>query len=308
MTLIDRFQEKTVLTEALLAQAIIQGDREVAKALADGGQVVEFSAGEVLIHENATDRDMYFLLFGKVGVSVKGKYLYPRERNVTVGEMSTVNPLITRSATITAMEPTVTLKVSPETLEQVAMVQPRVYRLLASELATRLQQRNTLIRPPNSRPRVFFISSKEGLEVAKAIRHGLRYTDADSAVWSDEDMFPPGSYPLEVLEQQVDLADFGVAIAHPDDIVRSRKNESAAPRDNVIFELGFFMSRLGRKRTFLLVPQADANLKLPSDFKGLTPIMYPPLTGKTGEVPVRVLHAPIYELEQKITQLGCREL
>lgn len=68
------------------------------------------------------------------------------------------------------------------------------------------------------------------------------------------------------------------------------------------------MSRLGRKRTFLLVPQADADLKLPSDFKGLTPIMYPPLTGKTGEVSGRVLHAPIYELEQKIRQLGCREL
>lgn len=95
MTLIDRFQDKTILTEALLAQAVVQGDREVAAALADAGKVVEFAAGEVLIHEDATDRDMYYLLFGKVGVSVKGKYLYPRERNVTVGEMSAVNPAIT---------------------------------------------------------------------------------------------------------------------------------------------------------------------------------------------------------------------
>lgn len=308
MTLIDRFQNKTILTEALLAQAIVQGDREVAAALADTGKVVEFAAGEVLIHEDATDRDMYFLLFGKVGVSVKGKYLYPRERNVTVGEMSAVNPAITRSATITAMESTVTLKVSPETLDQIAMVQPRVYRLIAAELASRLQQRNSLIRAPNPRPRVFFISSKESLSVAKAIRHGLRYSDADSLLWSDEDMFPPGSYPLEVLEHEVDQADFGVAIAHPDDIVRSRRSQSAAPRDNVIFELGFFMSRLGRKRTFLLVPQMGADLKLPSDFKGMTPITYPPLTGKADEVPGRVLHSAIYELEQKIEKLGCREL
>ena len=36
--------------------------------------------------------------------------------------------------------------------------------------------------------------------------------------------------------------------------------------------------------------------------------MYSPLTGKTGEVPVNVLCASIYELEQKIAQLGCREL
>lgn len=307
MALIDRFQNKTILTEALLAQAIVQGDREVAAALADAGKVVEFAAGEVLIHEDATDRDMYFLLFGKVGVSVKGKHLYPRERNVTVGEMSAVNPAITRSATITAMEPTVTLKASPETLDQIAMVQPRVYRLIAAELASRLQQRNSLIRAPNPRPRVFFISSKESLSVAKAIRHGLRYSDADSLLWSDEDMFPPGSYPLEVLEHEVDQADFGVAIAHPDDIVRSRRSQSAAPRDNVIFELGFFMSRLGRKRTFLLVPQMSADLKLPSDFKGMTPITYPPLTGKADEVPGRVLHSAIYELEQKIEKLGCRE-
>lgn len=308
MALIDRFQDNAVLVEALLAQVIIQGDREVAAALAKAGEVVEFPAGEVLIHENGTDRDMYFLLFGKVGVSVRGKYLYPREKNLTVGEMSAVNASITRSATITAMEPTVALKVSPETLDQVALAQPRVYKLLAADLASRVLQRNTLIRPPNTRPRVFFISSKESLAVAKAIRHGLKYTDTDSLIWSDEDMFPPGSYPLEVLEREVDLADFGVAIAHPDDIVRSRRNQSAAPRDNVIFELGFFMSRLGRKRTFLLVPQADADLKLPSDFKGMTPISYPPLTGKAGEIPGRILENATYELEQKIQQLGCREL
>ena len=68
------------------------------------------------------------------------------------------------------------------------------------------------------------------------------------------------------------------------------------------------MSRLGRKRTILLVPNMGADLKLPSDFKGLTPITYTPLTGKAGEVPGQVLGNTIYELEQKIVQLGCREL
>lgn len=308
MTLKDRFQDRAILTEALLAQAIVQGDKLVAEALAEAGEVVAFEAGEKLIEEDATDRDMYFLLAGKVSLSVKGKVLYPREKNVTVGEASAVNPLLTRAATVTAMEPTVALKVSPAVLDKVALVQPRVYRLIAAELASRLQQRNSLIRPPNARPRVFFISSAESLPVAKAIRHGLRYTDADSLIWSDDDIFPPGMYPLEVLENEVNQADFGIAIAHPDDIVRSRSNESAAPRDNVIFELGFFMSRLSRKRTILLVPKVGADLKLPSDFKGLTPIMYTPLTGKPGEVAGQVLNHTVYELEQKIQQLGCREL
>ncbi|MFM0132600.1 TIR domain-containing protein [Paraburkholderia sediminicola] len=308
MNLIDRFKDRPALVQAMLAQTIIQGDREVAEALADAGQLTEHSAGEVLIKEGAADREMYFLLMGKVGISVKGKFLYPRERNLTVGEMSTVNPSILRSATVTALEPTVTLKVSPDTLDQVANVHPTVYKLIAAELASRILQRNTLIRSPNERPRVFFISSKESLAVAKAIRHGLRYTDADSIIWSDDDIFPPGTYPLEALETEVDRADFGIAIAHPDDIVRSRKHQTAAPRDNVIFELGFFMSRLGRKRTFLLVPKMEEELKMPSDFKGMTPIVYSPLSEKPGEVATQVLTAPIYELETKIGQLGCREL
>lgn len=308
MTMIERFRDPGTLVEALSSQAIVRGDVEVATALASAGELVEFPAGGVLIKEDAFDRDLYFLLSGTVGVSVKGRFLYSREKGVTVGEMSAVNAFIPRSGTITATELTVALKVSAQTLDQVAQAQPRIYRLLAAEIAARLHQRNSLIRAPNARPRVFFISSREGLPVAKAIRHGLKYTDADSTMWSDENIFPPGSYPLEVLDREVNLADFGIAVAHPDDIVQSRSAKTDAPRDNVIFELGFFMSRLGRSRTFLLVPQSNAELKLPSDFKGMAPIAYRPLTGAQGEVPVNVLHAPIYELEQKIQQLGCREL
>jgi CRP/FNR family cyclic AMP-dependent transcriptional regulator len=306
MNFIERFKDRASLVQALMAQAIVQGDIDVATALAAAGQLVEHGSGEVLIHEGAADRDMYFLLMGKVILSVKGSVLYPRDRNLTVGEMSTVNPSIPRSATVTALEPTVSLKVSPEVLDQIAVGQPRIYKLLAADLANRLQQRNSLIRPSNDRPRVFFISSKESLPVAKAIRHGLRYTEADSILWSDDDIFPPGSYPLDVLTTEVDRADFGVAIANPDDIVHSRNHQTAAPRDNVLFELGFFMSRLGRERIFLLVPKLQEELKLPSDFKGMTPILYKPLTSKAGEVPGQVLADTIYQLELKIGELGSR--
>ena len=88
--------------------------------------------------------------------------------------------------------------------------------------------------------------------------------------------------------------------------VQSRDRKTAAPRDNVLFELGFFMSRLRRDRTFLLVPSGGPELKMPSDFKGLTPIAYTPLTGERGEVPGMVLTSTVYELEQRIKRLGCR--
>jgi CRP/FNR family transcriptional regulator, cyclic AMP receptor protein len=308
MNLIDRFKKRDTLVQAMLAQTIIQGDRDVAEVLAGAGDLAEHPAGAALIKEGATDRDMYFILMGKVGVSVKGKSLGQRGNTLTVGEMSAVNPAIVRSATVTAVEPTVTLKVSPDTLDQIASTHPNVYKLIAAELANRILQHTARIRSPNDKPRVFFISSKESLEVAKAIRHGLRYIDAESVLWSDDEIFPAGAYPLEALETEVDRADFGVAIAHPDDIVRSRKHQTAAPRDNVIFELGFFMSRLGRDRTFLLVPKMDEELKLPSDYKGITPIVYTPLSGKSGEVATNVLSAPTYELERRIGQGGCREL
>lgn len=123
-----------------------------------------------------------------------------------------------------------------------------------------------------ARPRVFMISSAEALSIARAIRIGLEH-DAEVVSWSDDKIFAPGAYPIEALEEQVAQADFGIALAEPDDLVLSRDRKSMTPRDNVIFELGFFMSRLGRHRTLLLVPRSE-EVKLPSDFKGLTPIQY----------------------------------
>ena len=37
------------------------------------------------------------------------------------------------------------------------------------------------------------------------------------------------------------MCDFAVAIAHPDDRTKIRDEDWPTPRDNVVFELGFFM-------------------------------------------------------------------
>ncbi|MNP56625.1 putative nucleotide-binding protein containing TIR-like domain protein [compost metagenome] len=59
----------------------------------------------------------------------------------------------------------------------------------------------------------------------------------------------------------------------------SRGQSQGAPRDNVIFELGMFVGRLGRMRSILVEPRGD-EVRLPSDLKGLTTITYRPAADK----------------------------
>ena len=230
MSLKSRFESRDPLIEGLRAQKIIQGDVEVATAIAEVGELVEFAPRQNLIVQGAADRDMYFILAGKASVIVEGSRLYPREKNWTVGEMSALNPEILRSATLEADETTVAWKITHEQLEIIATKRPRLWKLLAVDLAGRLQQRNQFISRPNARPRVFFICSAEALEIAECIRAGLDHEDATIEIWSDEQIFPAGSYPIEALERAVDDADFGIAIAQPDDLIRSRHRQAGAHR------------------------------------------------------------------------------
>jgi predicted nucleotide-binding protein len=64
-----------------------------------------------------------------------------------------------------------------------------------------------------------------------------------------------------------------IAVAQPDDITESRGELRATPRDNVIFELGFFMGRLGRHRALLVEPRGE-EISLPSDLAGINTITY----------------------------------
>ncbi|HJS60437.1 MAG TPA: TIR domain-containing protein [Pseudolabrys sp.] len=272
MSLKQRYEDREVLVDALLDQKIIRGDRGLAEAFAEQGELVAFGAGQRIIEQGDSDRSVFFLLSGKGMVIVNGVRLYPRLPGSTIGEMSAINSSIGRSATIEADEDTVALKIGHAAFAAVGNAHPPMWRLVAQDLASRLDQRNRFINRANIRPRVFIICSAEALPTARSIRVGLAH-DATVEIWSDDMIFPAGGYPIEALEEEVGLADFGIALCEPDDLVTSRGKTAATPRDNVIFELGFFMSRLGRHRTLLLVPNRT-DVQLPSDFKGLTPLPY----------------------------------
>lgn len=107
---------------------------------------------------------------------------------------------------------------------------------------------------------------------------------------------------MDDLENAVNDSDFGIAIAQPDDVVETRGTSSSVPRDNVVFELGMFMGRLTRARTMILQP-AGREMKLPSDWQGLTAISY--RTGEPHELPA-LLGPACHEIRRTIKRLGVR--
>lgn len=118
------------------------------------------------------------------------------------------------------------------------------------------------------RPQAFIGSSKEHLELARAVQEILD-SDVETRVW-DQDVFRLSEYPLEALRAQLEQSDFGVFILSPADFSSIRGKQLMVPRDNLVFELGLFAGHLGYQRTFIIVPRGIKNLHLPTDLQGLT--------------------------------------
>lgn len=122
------------------------------------------------------------------------------------------------------------------------------------------------------KPTVFIGSSSEGKTIAQCVRQQLK-GDAVVTIWY-EGVFGLGKGTLESLyEDAIDRFDFAVLVLTPDDMVKSRKSMSQAPRDNVLLECGLFIGRLGRDRTFMVF-DSDKKIKLPSDLAGVTLASY----------------------------------
>jgi diguanylate cyclase (GGDEF)-like protein len=122
------------------------------------------------------------------------------------------------------------------------------------------------------KPKVFVGSSAEGLPVAYAIQEELEF-DSEITVWK-QDVFRPGTTTIEALESALLRFDFAVFVMSPDDRLVSRGRASQAPRDNIIFELGLFIGRLGRDRVFFVVPRDTVKPKIPTDLLGVTVLSF----------------------------------
>jgi hypothetical protein len=118
--------------------------------------------------------------------------------------------------------------------------------------------------------KLFIGSSSEGLPIARQLKAKVDYNCGDwisSEIWKDGSVFSMNKNALDCLVNASRKYEYGILVATKDDIVKSRRKVRAAPRDNVMFEMGMFLGSLGLTRAFLLVEEES---KLPTDYNGVT--------------------------------------
>ncbi|HDS1215932.1 TIR domain-containing protein [Stenotrophomonas maltophilia] len=290
------------LVAALAEFRTLAGLEVAATQLAEAGELLDVAAGASFITQEDAETDVFFIVAGAVDVIVNGKVVNTRRVGEHVGEMAAIEPTQLRSATITATEPTVVLKVPESDFSRVADAHPLIWRRLAAALSRRLKERNRMITAPRERVRVFVMSSVEALPVTRLLVQHFEHDPFLTVVW-DHGVFRAANYTLDELEAQLEQADFAIAVAHADDMVISRGDEWPVMRDNVVFELGMFIGFLGRRRAFLMEPRED-KLKLPSDLAGLTTVPYRYKPGADA----RALLAPACEeIRARILAAGPRD-
>ena len=148
-------------------------------------------------------------------------------------------------------------------------------------------------------PSLFIGSSSEGLEIARAIEFNLK-DDAEITIWSNG-VFGLNEGYLESLVIALERFDFAVLVLTPDDLITSRDIISQAPRDNVMFELGLFMGRLGKNRTFAVCSDAP-DMKFPSDFAGVMLDRFQ--SNRSDANLIAALSPACFRVRQSIKELG----
>jgi hypothetical protein len=115
------------------------------------------------------------------------------------------------------------------------------------------------------KPRIFIGSSTEGLSTATALKRQL--ADCGECQLWNEDFFEMNRSAFESLSQSSVLFDFAILVATKDDLQTKRNQVQNVARDNIIFEFGLYLGRLGKNRALLL---KEKGTDLPSDLHGIT--------------------------------------
>jgi predicted nucleotide-binding protein len=274
-SLIPRFEgpNKTeLIANTLKTQDLVVGEDIIANELASLVVLRELHAGEVLIKQGAVDSVLYFVFSGLLSVTINGRDVAVRGPRQHVGEMSLLESTARRSATVTATEPSLVAGISHNDFSAIANRHPQLWQRIAIELSRRLKERSKHYPQPRNQPVLFLGSSAENIEITREIQNAFAHDPFVIKPWTIN-VFAPSDTPIESLITVLHESDFGVLIIHPVDLTISRNETSPSPRDNVVFELGLFMGRIGRSRCFL-IKERGIDVKIPTDLIGVKPLEY----------------------------------
>ncbi|HEY9233836.1 MAG TPA: TIR domain-containing protein [Phenylobacterium sp.] len=300
--LLDRLEgpeNRARLLEAIARQDLVGGDESLAEAFAGAGKLEKIAANEVLITQGDYDDDLFLILAGEFEVSVNGQVVSHRAATTQVGEQAGVDVAQARTATVRACMPSVVLRLPQNAIEAAAGDNAKFWRRMNRVLGQRLEERNRKLGHTNEIPRLFVISSKEGLPVAEQLQVLLNSDEIAVDIW-DQGTFGVSDYPISSLMDRISAADFTVAIVRDDDVLISRGETTKAPRDNVNLEYGISLGLLNRRRSILLVC-ADEKVKLASDLTGLTTYRY---SHKNADAMKRSIRSVSIQLKEHIQLEG----
>ena len=121
--------------------------------------------------------------------------------------------------------------------------------------------------------RIFIGSSTESISVAYALQQNLE-REFECTVWS-QGIFTLSSTTIDSLNKTLNNLDYAIFVFNADDLALIRGNTQPITRDNVIFELGLFIGKLGKENNFIIVPSGK-EIHFPSDLLGITVAYYDP--------------------------------
>ena len=119
------------------------------------------------------------------------------------------------------------------------------------------------------KPRIFIGSSSEELHYATKVKRLLE-PEFDVVIWNDN-LWEKSTFKLnnnflnDLLKAPLKF-DYGILIGTPDDQVTKRSKEVLQARDNILFEFGLFIGRMGLKKCCFLV---KSGVEIMSDLSGI---------------------------------------
>jgi Predicted nucleotide-binding protein containing TIR -like domain len=123
------------------------------------------------------------------------------------------------------------------------------------------------------RRHVFLAYSSKAQDTAQVIRQYLETLDYSVHDWKRD--FTPSSTILEQIEEASNICLCGIFLLTKDDLLAG-EDGMAAPRDNVIFEAGYFVKAWGKERAAIII---EKGAKIPADIGG---IIYIPLNDRSN--------------------------